>query len=524
MQWRMVSGIAAAAFLAITVMVINFIQQPASAAEMLQRVAETSQGYRGWVHFRTEAKGQQPYSVTHFNAKNGVWAGEDHTPEGLEAKMYVLAEKKEVAYSSRSGEIRIGELSETFASEWKKQLDDQPLTVSAAVARMPGAKVAESKEAGLSRFDVVFPKDDPQKAAAEHRSVYPETAAVWADPETKLVKKAELHIAGTIVTTVYTYGNPTIETIYDLGVPREAKVTDVRPAKDIKTILARLRKRQDAGYGDGVAVLTNTDAADPQYWSMCLFARQGRNWLGCRYLVGARQYHNGSPRAIAVDVPAGWPWPSLEVAVSHLKQARPSEYVVSDGTHTYGGYFNAATGEAERTIQSGGPKDAGQKLVPMVSDMRSKLELDLPTRIWPDLATYGTGSKVEVITDKNRPGQLGLRVDAKVYIRQGVYAQDINIYWLDPTREDMPIESTIQISSPDGKFEFKTLYLEHKQLSDGRWYPSRWRTTTTVTADRKGAAATVVRDMECCLQVFPGKVLEPEWFTNFAERLEPTKR
>jgi hypothetical protein len=278
---------------------------------------------------------------------------------------------------------------------------------------------------------------------------------------------------------------------------------------------AGLQKRLAAGFGDGVAILTATVEGDPHYWSVSLFARSGPKYLAGRYLVGAKKYDNGSPRSTAVDVPEGWPLPKREALLPLLKPARPSEYIASDGAHTWGGSF-LADGNPTMTLSCSADSKPDDRSAQMLAHMR-RLR-DLPGQIWPDLAPYGADSKLQLITDKTRPGQVGLRLEQQVYMKAGVYEREVSLCWLDPGRDDMPLERTSQRYAQDGKItgsEFKTTYLQHKQLPDGRWYPSQWRTTTIDRA----RGDKIMRDEECHLQLFPGATLEPAWFTNPVERL-----
>src|SRR5207244_3497480 len=145
-----------------------------TAAELLLQVAEASKGYKGWVHQRHGDASAKDYLVTHFNNDTGAWVSEEHESGQTRLLMYVPAEKKEIVYSSASNQVKVGELNADFAEQWKAQIAGSPLTVAEFVRDEPEAKVIESKDEGMTRFDILFPPPPPGKAV--RKVVYPRTA------------------------------------------------------------------------------------------------------------------------------------------------------------------------------------------------------------------------------------------------------------------------------------------------------------------------------------------------------------
>jgi len=82
-------------------------------------------------------------------------------------------------------------------------------------------KVTQSKEGALDRFNVVAePTGDKSDV---------DLLVLLADPGSKLIQEAQMFKANKLVEHfIFTYGDPKIESIYDVGVPREAKIVDAQ--------------------------------------------------------------------------------------------------------------------------------------------------------------------------------------------------------------------------------------------------------------------------------------------------------
>ena len=117
-----------------------------------------------------------------------------------------------------------------------------------------------------------------------------------------------------------------------------------------------------------------------------------------------------------------------------------------------------------------------------------------------------------MINDAARPGLVGVQTDDRLIPTEPLYR---TIVWIDPKRDDMPIER-MEIEDPPEKDAprtyYRTQYLEHAQLPDGRWYPTHWE-RTSVNNGRVGSMKLIYR-----LQLFPGKKADPSWYTDPAKQ------
>src|SRR5206468_4090868 len=119
--------------------------------------------------------------------------------------------------------------------------------------------VRSARDGDLDRFDIEWYFRD---ARGQRRPTPVDTTSYWVDPKTHLVAKLRHARWGEkSTTTVYEYNHPIVNEIYDLGVPRDAKVIDRRPTGHLKDLLDALDRRIESGTGDGVAIVTTVAAA-----------------------------------------------------------------------------------------------------------------------------------------------------------------------------------------------------------------------------------------------------------------------
>lgn len=259
-----------------------------------------------------------------------------------------------------------------------------------------------------------------------------------------------------------------------------------------KQILDRLDARI-VGFGDYVAVETQTlvdedGALDARQSSVQLYAQVGKKNLWCRYLVGD-QFHPTSGRrrgAPVMSVPKGWPCPELQDLLHQAKTSVPSEYAVTDGKEFWSNVTKSPISLAEQIWW-------GRKLV----------------------RTFGRRPKL--ITDVNRPDLVGLYVQTSMLTCPTGRQKVEQVLWLDPNRDDGPVETLSRDYSPDGKtieFECVTKCTDSLQLPDGRWYPH----CRTITRNSRSKGKIVTYPEKAYLRIFPKMELDSTWFTDPNDR------
>ena len=265
---------------------------------------------------------------------------------------------------------------------------------------------------------------------------------------------------------------------------------DVNQAdKTLKEVLDRLDARIAEGLGDYTAIITETPVNEDgtlnkQLSAVNLYAQSGQASLWCRYLVGDELLPNGRRRnAPTMSIPKNWPQPEIEDVLQQAINMLPSEYLVRDGNQVW-------------------PFAKGQKWD------------DLAGRIWfgrEQLLVNTRGAKAKLLKDVNRPDLTGLYVEGHINKRIE------QTYWIDPNRDDMPVELLSHDYSEDGKtvvVKLLTEYIDYAQLSDGRWYPAHWQMTSEVGKQARKSCR------EYYLNISTEIKLDEIWFTNPEGRLQ----
>ncbi len=514
MRWITTGGIAAALALSAGLFVIHGTSRTVNAAEALTQAAQASKSYKGWVHTRDTVTGEDPknYSILHFNNDTGTWISEVHSDGALEVQMYVPSEKAEIKYDSKSNEIHMGEVYANFAEHWKTMVQQSALTITDALKDSPAIKIRETSDGALNRFDIT-PSDDAKKSRETAQpSDSPRQATAWTDPKTNLIQKVQVNVDGKIETSIYTYGEPAIRDIYDVGVPRDAKIIDSRPTPAADDVFARLEKRYKTGFGDYVAVETETDEdadgkLDPTHGAITLYSTTGKAWLMERFLFGDRTDGHGKVEVHRPALPQGWPTPALTDVLSAVKNWNngrgwtPSEYMISDGTTAW-----ANLGLGQKTLDS--------EEIP-VYQMRTAL----PSFLWRTceaIGLFGADGNVTVLTDNVHPGLIALHTEQITPGRDMKRQKNAGTYWMDPARNDLSIETLLQTYQPDVEAgnapprvenDIHTIRTQFEKTTNGTWYPAAWR---TVIASH-GPAESLTSEQNH-LQVWSGKTLPANYF------------
>ncbi len=121
-----------------------------------------------------------------------------------------------------------------------------------------------------------------------------------------------------------------------------------------------------------------------------------------------------------------------------------------------------------------------------------------------------------MLRDPARPGLIVVQVEQTLpfALQKGAanYHSD-TLYWLDPARDDLPVETVTHSNSSGGEkldSASHTVYLEFARVADGRWFPSHWQTrgfSPPSTQPVKDDGYTDFRR-----QIFQDQKLRAEWY------------
>ncbi len=556
------SGVAAAILIVVGFLLSIQTTQPVSAAEQLKEIIKINDAYKGWIHITLESI--TPGATTQLLPKSG--AMHLNTNDNTFAQVvefndqrlvtYVSPAKNEaIYYRSKTNELEIGTLSPGSARGIGQHVS-KFATVDGILGMLndDGEKKYEIKQSRAGRYErfhisPIKPETGRSKVLGLKKMV------VYVDPDTKLIRRITGESPeGITFVYGYSYGEPAIKDIYSLGVPRNAKVidnrgatsqparqpkdtsikavprsakvVDNRPVEQARTIMDRLEKRIEKGLGDYVAVLTVSNVQSDgtlsnQRGILRLFGSNQGRFVSNQYRVGRPANTEDRTFFSLMGMPEGWPKPDVKKVLKRTRNAMPVMFFVMDGRRAWSGFYNTKTHSYV----------GGDKELPHLDMIPWKAENVLVGQIWPSpWRWYGLGTKVELLNDKNHPNQTGLRVRTYSYPTPKTKQLSETTIWLDPARDDMPVEKISRTYEKDNKTvkrEYITRYLSYAQLPNGQWYPTRWKTTSGLYRgmgqDRVQNRGRLRSTREYNLQIFPNMKLEGEWFTNPAEKFKMKK-
>ena len=509
------SAAAAAIALSVIVWFSNYTASPASAAEQFKEVVKANGEYKGWVHVKsttitppkdlktpvTSQPGYQgsPTSIqTHVNTIDGTVASVTEWGPDLYVGLCSPAESTIWGYASKTGLITVRNISpftEAATIKMARELTVKGLLDS--LSERNGKYDIQRREQDSSvRYDVKF--STPQKDGVEGM-------VMLVDPKDKLIRTVTISIVqGGAITLQATYGPPEIKDIYDLGVPRDAKVVDKLLNADVKAILARLRKQAEQDFGDGLAVLSSYSTkgdgtVDDVFGYVRIFGQRGNDDFSFDYKLAGK-----TPKFHENSMPARWPsWPRLspDEAFALLNDGKPVQGTIVAGKNTWRLLYSEHEGYTTQPYYTPG-QAASSRWDTILSDSTPA------SVIWPadNLAFhwYSTNAHLEIVRDEDKhKGLVGLKVLTD-------YDRPMEtMFWIDPKRNDVPVEKIVRWHLKDMKqfdVEDRTEYLEFSQLPNKRWYPTKWKTTST--REGKDSASQYL------LQLFPGVKLSDKWFAD----------
>lgn len=523
-----------------------FPPRTVSAAEQLQQVVDVAQAYKGWVHVTVVAPtemspemakeiakippDQIPVRMTyHSSTADGIAADVREFSKGSDVTFYSLPRHEVLTYDHTTNTIRAGTLTEAGMDSIRQHVMS-PTTVGDMLATLKKGgqreplSVTSAPEGAATRIDVSFfpSKEAMLEYTKEHSDGTPRALTIWVNADKLMTRvRFEDSTSGTY-SADFTYGKPELHDIYDLGVPRTAKLVDNRlpastgPDGALTQLINRLDERCQKGFGNYAALQTSYDVnpdgtASTESGFVKVFAVQGNKWVIASYrlLSTPRSGRGPTPGTVLTQAPEGWPNPAPEKLLPLLLPAPPSEFWVWDGVKEFQGYFNINTGTFSDVISN------EAKVVPHLL-----ADLGLASSFWPshtELGTIGVSRvKKSLVQDAAHPKLLGIHTHEDADPKMGRDSTWDSTTWYDPARDDLPVEeqssSTVE-NQPTLSSRYQTRYLEFAQLPDSKqWYPTHWQGTQDTTNRRTGQPATYVTHYR--LQILPALKLEDKWFQD----------
>lgn len=494
LRWIVPASIAAAVLVALTI-TLALLPAKASAEEMLATTLKANEEYKGWVHL---TYGKEDKTIIHWNTQNGDFAAQYQAiaPHDSPAKPGIAARFVDKAsglfydYHNDIATIRIG----AWSPERHHPGSNTPLSFAGLldqlheVAGENAVKITQSQDRGRDRFDITIAKPAADQMPEEFQSgagSLGRPTTVWVDPGTKLIRAAvvdgkEINVA---------YGPPEFHSIYDAGVPRDAKIIDNRPTPEALAVVNRLRARIDKPFPDGIVVKLTYASSSAE---LQLYYRAGANWAARAYRVALPS--ETSPQVSSIQLPDHWQDAGSEELFRRMAAVFPESETGGDGTTAWDGEFDPVTGEqflsygiqdfdvsGKSRYRSG--KAAGRQTYAGATAKSMERNFSPLLAIYPQEINmaFTTDNHLDLITAPDQPGELAFRVlfpdEAPGSLR--FMTQE----WFDPAHDDRSVlfQKLVFASSTSRQVEWRTdtrfAQYANLPLPDGRSYPTAWTET-----------------------------------------------
>ncbi len=371
--------------------------------------------------------------------------------------------------------------------------------------------VSSARDGLNDRYILTFDRDRLEDPAEASKA----SLVLLVDHKSGLLQKWMATFPDVKLSLTFTYNDPVFRDISDVNIPADAKIGQRAHATsvDASAVLNRLDRlaHSDDALGTYTALITETcnyPAKSPPGRGMRLF---GRN--------NASQFHGfyrNETQAPFLQNLSGWPVPDVAATVAAAADTVPDVTMVSDGTASWTGYA--------------GP-DGQVSWSPITPEDRKREPFDwgLTAHIWPSrqLIDFKHGSHIKIdiqaLSSPDRPGQVGIQVDESGPVIQTMqYGLIRYVWWLDPARNDVPVEKVSQSHDMDGRLLIEEIKQssEYSQLPSGLWYPTAW-TTQEIKYDSDGQRH-VACTRQARLQLVVGMSLPSAWFADPRDRFPPT--
>ncbi|HEY2589076.1 MAG TPA: hypothetical protein VGI81_25255 [Tepidisphaeraceae bacterium] len=352
-RWRTAIGVAAAVgALLLAIGAIFLATRPRTAWAQLEAAAQASAEFRGWVGVRADAPGARPFVFFDTERLSRAYVGPPDAKGRMPVRLLDHRRATDFYWSPAAGCLFVSDLSpaememtyERYAKKFNQAVDfNEQLKNMREAVGAGNLDVRSERDGPFDRFDIDWFRRD---ASGRREPTPVDAMSYWVDPKTHLIAKVRHARRGEKpVTQVYEYNDPVVNDIYDLGVPRDAKVVDRRPTGVLKNRLDALDRWIEAGTGDGVAIVTTVTAQQdpgggkgPALDTLEIYGRSGDRWVWAQYLVGrgpGRDAAGNARQRPQLAAPSGWPNLAPAAAVALVKNLRPDDLFVHAGDRSY---------------------------------------------------------------------------------------------------------------------------------------------------------------------------------------------
>ncbi len=512
-RWLWPLSIAAAAALVVITLVIVSSSRPASAADNLATTLVANQGYKGWVHMTGSGIQEGEKITRHWNTQTGMSALIDEINGETTINVRDPKARTFQEYRSSTGRIRICELPAEEAGKLLQEAAQTPLMFSDIIEGMrsvlgeKSVTITQSIDNGMDRFDIHVDESaenrlwndqlPPRKRWFGTESV---PRHIWADRETKLIRDVTINEDDLL----FTYGAPEMTSLYDLGVPRDAKIYDTRtyhPTKETLDVLNRLKANV---LPDGIAaILTEKDNKSLSFRLSTHTETKSYGRIYDKVVLG----ESGEQGVLAI--PADWTGVGADEFLRRAIATIPHQEMTLIDAVGVSGFKVRIFDDTGKLRGTTGPTRP-------LSPIFDGLSMGSPTYgvpMLPALSSGGaSGDQVELFTDKDHPGQLALHFTWH-YDNPDNPASE-SWLWLDPRQNDRPISIVTNANKISNAPPFQTLITHTEaQFSDfttlpgapPRTYPATVIATTyTPGPDGK---LTIQSHEKATFHYFPGRSL-----------------
>ncbi len=487
----------------------------------------TPASYPGWVHIQItnaqieklgeplpENETEGKYPEIYFNKPQAAECVIVTFEDRVDIRYFAARRGEMAQYGSKEKMVAFGAMHPLMAADKTREIAEFPLTREDYLHHLniEGAKItdmASTMDGALQRIVINYTPGTNCRSCPKEGGM----EIVWIDPRTKFIQKVQTTMVEHPQLMTYSYQKDGPREIYDFGVPRNVPVHDGRPTPEARAVLDRLDLRAGRDFGKYVAVLTQTDHR--KSWgslkkSLEIYARDGKKTAYLTFTLRKEEY----PDSPMIGLP-GWPSPKLDEVLRRAGKSMPGFYYVTDGSTAWSGSMISAPKTKERFRETERPR----KNDPL------RINYYLSNEIWKGweaLHLYEFGPRTDTLQDPAHPGAVGLR------LREGDFgpkakppARTEKIFWIDPNRDDMPLETTVRHEkfAPhlNTTVEFHFRYLNFARLPDGRWYPTHWEQQLS-RKSTQGKSDSF--SLEYHLQLYPNMELDPAWYGSRADALK----
>ena len=476
-------------------------------------------GYLGWVHLSDGD--DKNVSGNSWNTRTGATASASGSGDAFNASLRDPVRLELSDYHASTGILRTNDLApsplgDSLNMHFPIAYDDLLAKLQTALGK-ENVKVNRTSEQGRDRYDftLTFPpvKGFSDILARDQWSPLNTISTAWVDPKTGLLQK----VTGGGKSVTLTYGAPEINSIYDLGVPRDAKVVSNRPTADAIAVYDRMEASLRKPIPDGILVKVETGKT---FGAITLYYQHGVDWAIRNYRVNTP----GADHGEGVDVPTDWQTTGADEFFHRLAIAMPSYECSGDAHVGWRKEIDPKTGEAYMSwagqwFDEDGKMHSTEGKDPGAEKMTAWQILVLHTLNGPTSwafprdalsGRYSLENHFEIVTSPEHPGLLAVRTRYS-WNPESDLSRGVEEGWVDPAHNDRAvlfIDTSYQ-DPPRRELDFKVVQefsdYDTYPAPDGRSYPRLCKGTTyhsdngkLAVSDERGNART---------QFFPNRAI-----------------